>query len=107
MARLDIDNLLHEFANDRINRSERVVLFRLVAHSSCRDNESPDSADTQFFFLKWKQALIAPGRNTLDGFYSCFGYVTRNEDLLSQLEEGGGDYIVSARVVRGLENLQR
>eukprot|EP01036_Dinobryon_divergens_P030313 gene30313-39539_t len=72
-----------------------------------RDNESPDSADTQFFFLKWKQALIAPGRNTLDGFYSCFGYVTRNEDLLSQLEEGGGDYIVSAQVVRGLENLQR
>lgn len=27
MARLDIANLLHEFANDRMNRSERVVPF--------------------------------------------------------------------------------
>ena len=24
--------------------------------------------------MKWKQALNPPGRNTLDGFYSCFGY---------------------------------
>mmetsp|Transcript_31266 Transcript_31266/g.52290 ORF Transcript_31266/g.52290 Transcript_31266/m.52290 type:complete len:443 (-) Transcript_31266:117-1445(-) len=69
-----------------------------------RNNDSPDTASTQFFFLKWMQALIAPGRNTLDGFYSCFGYVTQNEDLLSQVNVKT-DTIVSAKVVKGLENL--
>ena len=49
---------------------------------------------------------LLAGRNTLDGFYSCFGYVTENEDLLSQIEEGS-DYIVSAKIVKGIENLQR
>lgn len=69
-----------------------------------RNNEYADSASSQFFFLKWKQALIAPGRNTLDGFYSCMGYVTRNEDLLSQLTQD--DIIKSAVVVEGADNLR-
>ena len=64
-----------------------------------------DSGSSQFFMLKWDQALIAPGRNTLDGFYSCFGFVTSgNEKFIGQLQPGS-DRIVSAKVVQGLENL--
>jgi cyclophilin family peptidyl-prolyl cis-trans isomerase len=50
-----------------------------------RNNEAADSGSSQFFMLKWNQALIAPGRNTLDGFYSSFGYITSNEQMLSQV----------------------
>lgn len=67
-----------------------------------RSNEDPDSASSQFFFLKWLQALVAPGRNTLDGYYSCFGYVVQNEELLSQLQVG--DKIIYAKVIEGAEN---
>lgn len=71
-----------------------------------RENDDPDSASTQFFLLKWRQALIAPGRNTLDGFYSCFGYVVSdNEYLLGQVTDK--DVISSARVLSGLDNLIR
>ena len=70
-----------------------------------RNNEDVDSGSSDFFFLKWNQALVAPGRNTLDGYYSCFGYVVQNEDLLKLVQSD--DKIVSARVVSGLENLVR
>lgn len=70
-----------------------------------RENEDADSGTSQVFFLKWKQALIAPGRNTLDGFYSCFGYIVDNEDYLSQITPACT--IKSAKVVSGLENLVR
>lgn len=68
-----------------------------------RDIKDVDSGSSQFFFLKWLQALNPPGRNTIDGSYSCFGYVIKNEDFLGQLETG--DKILSARVIDGLENL--
>ena len=67
--------------------------------------EDVDSAQEDFFFLKWRQALVAPGRNTLDGYYSCLGYVVSdNLDLLGQVEDKGAK-IVSAKVVAGAENL--
>lgn len=70
-----------------------------------RSNDDVDSATSEFFFLKWQQALIPPGRNTLDGYYSCFGYVTspNAENVIRQL--GVGDTIVKAEVVRGQDNL--
>lgn len=68
-----------------------------------RQNEDVDSASSQFFLLKWNQALIAPGRNTLDGFYTCFGYVTKNADILSQINEAT-DRIITAKVVSGMEH---
>ena len=64
-----------------------------------------DSGSSQVFLLKWTQALIAPGRNTLDGFYTCLGYATQNQALLGQIQPG--DVIVGAQVVSGLESLQR
>ena len=46
-----------------------------------RSNEDPDSASSQFFFLKWLQALVAPGdiyNNTLSlrvlvPLITCYG----------------------------------
>ena len=71
-----------------------------------RDNGDPDSGSSQFFVLKWNQALNPPGRNTLDGFYSCFGYVTSdNVHLLDQVSTE--DKIVYAKVTSGIEHLKR
>ena len=71
-----------------------------------RENEDAETgATSEFFFLKWNQALIAPGRNTLDGFYSCFGYVVNNADEIEQLHLG--DKIVKMEVISGLENLKK
>ena len=93
-------------SDDDVRATETMALpFQAYgALGMARDNDGPDTGNTEFFFLKWKQALIAPGRNTLDGFYSCFGYVSSNEQLLSQVNLNS-DVIVSARVVKGLENL--
>ena len=67
-------------------------------------DEDVDSASEDFFFLKWRQALAPPGRNTRDGYYSCVGYViSDNVDILSQVLDKG-DKIVSAKVVSGMEN---
>ena len=70
-----------------------------------RENDDVDSATSQWFLLKWQQALIAPGRNTMDGYYCCFGYVTSPEaqNIIRQLDVG--DTIVKAEIVSGLENL--
>lgn len=71
-----------------------------------RENEDVDSADSQFFILKWSQALNPPGRNTLDGFYSCFGYViSNNAELLAQVTVD--DSITSIKVAQGMDNLVR
>ena len=71
-----------------------------------RDNEDADSASSQLFFLKYNQALNPPGRNTIDGFYSCFGYITSpNEALLDQIQLG--DKIVSIKMVSGMENFNK
>jgi len=68
-----------------------------------RGNEDPDSASSQVFFLKWDQGLIAPGRNTLDGFYTCMGYIVENQHLVGQMDKG--TTIVSAKVLSGIEDL--
>ena len=93
-------------SDDDVRATETMALpFQAFgALGMARDNDGADTASTEFFFLKWKQALIAPGRNTLDGFYSCFGYVSSNEQLLSQVDLNS-DIIESARVVKGQENL--
>lgn len=63
-----------------------------------------DSATSEFFFVKYDQALLPPGRNTLDGAYSCFGYTSEGAPYLKQLEVG--DVIKSAKVLSGLENFK-
>eukprot|EP00978_Attheya_sp_CCMP212_P026942 scaffold89582_cov49-Attheya_sp.AAC.1 len=65
------------------------------------DPEDVNTASSQFWFLKWNQALVAPSRNTLDGSQACFGYVTKNQDVLKQVSKG--DTIISMKVVQGAE----
>jgi peptidylprolyl isomerase len=61
-----------------------------------------NTASSQFFMLKWDQGLVPPGKNTLDGSQTCFGYMTKGQELLRQVEKG--DTMVTVRVVEGLNN---
>ena len=97
---------VYGITSDDDNRATETKALPFQAYGAlgmARGNDNPDSASSQFFFLKWLQALVAPGRNTLDGYYSCFGYVVANEDILKQLQVG--DKIVYARIIEGGENL--
>lgn len=66
------------------------------------EEEGVNSGSSEFWFLKWDQGLLAPGRNTLDGSHSCFGYVVDGADVLGQVEVG--DKIEYMKVEEGLEN---
>lgn len=66
------------------------------------DEDGVNSGSSEFWFLKWDQALVAPSRNTLDGSHSCFGYVVEGGDILDQVKEG--DIIQSMQVTKGGEN---
>lgn len=67
------------------------------------DEEGVNSGSSEFWFLKWDQALVAPSRNTLDGSHACFGYVVDGADILGQVNVG--DFIEYMRVVEGEQNL--
>ena len=97
---------VYGITSDDDTRSTEAFVLPFQAYGAlgmARDNDNADSGSSQFFMLKWLQALVAPGRNTLDGFYTEFGYITSNENLLSQITID--DTVVSAKVVRGLSNL--
>lgn len=100
---------VYGITSDDDNRATETMALPFQAYGAigmARDNAEADSGSSQFFFLKWRQALNPPGRNTLDGFYSCFGYVTStNEQLLSQITTD--DKIIYAKVTSGIENLRR
>jgi len=88
-----------------ITHCANYALFWLVHdHNHMRENDDPDSGSSQFFFLKWNQALIAPGRNTLGGDYVSFGYVASPDaqNVIQQLDVG--DVIVKAAVIQGLDS---
>lgn len=68
-----------------------------------REEYSPDSASSQFFWLLFDSDLTPAGKNLLDGRYSCFGYTVEGARFLSDLKEG--DVIASAKVVEGADNL--
>lgn len=69
-----------------------------------REEYDPNSGSSQFFWLLFDSDLTPAGKNVLDGRYPCFGYVVEGADFLSDVKEG--DLIVSAKVTKGLENLQ-
>jgi peptidylprolyl isomerase len=62
-----------------------------------------NNASSQFFFLLFDSELTPAGRNILDGRYSVFGYVTEGKEVLGKIKPG--DKILSAKVVKGVENL--
>jgi peptidylprolyl isomerase len=70
-----------------------------------RPNDDPNGGSSQFFFFLFEPELTPAGINLLDGRYAIFGYVTEGNELLGKLTTE--DKIISAKVVSGLENLQK
>lgn len=70
-----------------------------------RPSGDPNGGSSQFFFFKFDTELTPPGYNFMDGRYAVFGYTVEGDEILEDLEEG--DTILSARVVKGIENLKR
>jgi peptidylprolyl isomerase len=68
-----------------------------------RPGDNVDGGSSQFFFFLFEAELTPAGRNLMDGRYAVFGYVTENNDILRELKQG--DKIISAKVVKGAENL--
>jgi len=96
----------YEYTSDDDMRATESFALPFQAYGALgmeHDDEDPNTASSQFWFLKWDQALVAPARNTLDGSRACFGYVVKNQDLIGQLSDG--DKISSMKVVQGVENL--
>jgi len=70
-----------------------------------RPSGDPNGGSSQFFFFKFDTELTPPGFNFMDGRYAIFGYTVEGDEILEDMQEG--DQIISARVVSGIENLQR
>ncbi|VEP12625.1 putative Peptidylprolyl isomerase [Hyella patelloides LEGE 07179] len=68
-----------------------------------RPADDPNGGSSQFFFFKFDTELTPPGYNLMDGRYSVFGYAVEGKEALEKLT--AGDKIISAKVVKGLENL--
>lgn len=75
-----------------------VVLSHKRGAVAMARSQMPDSASSQFYFALSDLAF-------LDGDYAVFGYVTNGMDVVDNIKQG--DRIESAKVVSGLENLQK
>ncbi|CEL97061.1 unnamed protein product [Vitrella brassicaformis CCMP3155] len=64
-----------------------------------------NSGSSQFFWLLFDSDLTPAGKNFMDGRYACFGYTVSGADFLRDIRVG--DTIVSARVVEGIDKLQK
>ena len=70
-----------------------------------RSEFEANSASSQFFWLLFDSDLTPAGKNMLDGRYTSFGYTVEGADFLKDIKEG--DVIKSAKVTKGLENLNK
>ncbi|MEG4207025.1 peptidylprolyl isomerase [Microcoleus sp. Pol7_A1] len=87
-------------------RDEPVLPFSAFGTvAMARKEAEPDSGSSQFFFFLFEPELTPAGLNLLDGRYAVFGYMIEGKEVLEQLKQG--DKIVSAKVVKGIENLVR
>jgi peptidylprolyl isomerase len=68
-----------------------------------RPGDDPNGGSSQFFFFLFEPELTPAGLNLLDGRYAIFGYVTEGKEVLDELK--AGDKIISAKVIKGAENL--
>ncbi|MBE9094684.1 peptidylprolyl isomerase [Tychonema sp. LEGE 07203] len=85
-------------------RDEPVLPFSAFGTvAMAREEADPDSGSSQFFFFLFEPELTPAGLNLLDGRYAVFGYVIEGKEVLEQLKQG--DKIVSAKVIKGKENL--
>ncbi len=87
-------------------RDEPVLPFSAFGTVAMARNEAePDSGSSQFFFFLFEPELTPAGLNLLDGRYAVFGYMIEGKEVLEKLKQG--DKIVSAKVIKGKENLVR
>jgi peptidylprolyl isomerase len=85
-------------------REEPVLPFSAYgALAMARPGSDPNGGSSQFFFFLFEPELTPAGRNLLDGRYAIFGYLIDGKDVLEKLR--AGDKILSAKVVKGAENL--
>ncbi|MFM9263974.1 peptidylprolyl isomerase [Tychonema sp. BBK16] len=85
-------------------RDEPVLPFSAYGTlAMARAEAEPDSGSSQFFFFLFEPELTPAGLNLLDGRYAVFGYMIEGKEVLDQLKQG--DKIVSAKVIKGIENL--
>lgn len=68
-----------------------------------RPEPDNDGGSSQIFFFLFEPELTPAGLNLLDGRYGTFGYLVEGKDVLSSLKQG--DKIITAKVVKGIENL--
>lgn len=68
-----------------------------------RPADDANGGSSQVFFFKFDNELSPPGFNLMDGRYSVFGYTTGGKEVLEELSKS--DKIISAKVVKGAENL--
>ena len=96
----------YEYTSDEDMRATEGFSLPFQAYGALGMEHDPEDVNTgssKFWFLRWDQALVSPGRNTLDGSHACFGYAIKNQELLKQILSG--DKIETMKVVDGLENL--
>ena len=85
-------------------RDEPVLPFSAFgAVAMARAEAEPDSGSSQFFFFLFEPELTPAGLNLLDGRYAVFGYMIEGKEVLDKLRQG--DKIISAKVIKGKENL--
>lgn len=85
-------------------REEPVLPFSAYgALAMARPGEDANGGSSQFFFFLFEPELTPAGRNLLDGRYAVFGYLVDGKDVLEKLR--AGDKILSAKVVKGADNL--
>jgi peptidylprolyl isomerase len=87
----------------RFNEEPVLPFSSFGALAMARPEAEPDGGSSQFFFFLFEPELTPAGRNLLDGRYSVFGYVVEGQDVLDKMTADDG--IISAKVVKGLENL--
>lgn len=68
-----------------------------------RPADDANGGSSQVFFFKFDNELAPPGFNLMDGRYSVFGYTVGGQGVLEKLTKA--DKIISAKVVKGAENL--
>jgi peptidylprolyl isomerase len=74
------------------------------AMALARPGDDPNGGSSQFFFFKFDTEVTPPGYNLMDGRYSVFGYLIDGKEVLEELT--AGDKIISAKVIKGIENLK-
>lgn len=90
--------------NGRFNEQPVLPFNAFGTMALARSEFEANSASSQFFFLLKESELTPTGSNLLDGRYAVFGYVTKGQDLLKDLQVG--DKIEYIKVTGGLNNLK-